>query len=327
MMENDELLEKRNRKKKKYKSMKICLWVLAALCTILLAVCAFAGFSLFKMNNTIEDMTQQVSDTNEELNTVQATANNLSIQIEALVAEKNNLSEEKNSLTAENERLNQELLTLQENLSGSSTSIEDLEKQIDEKNKNISSLESKIKTLNSNISKLESQIQDLKAQLKNNESSENSDDNSKPEEPKEDIQTPTTTEKVAYLTFDDGISAYTNSILYSSGGYYCQESRGFVGTQTENFVSSLHADVCVMGTSGISLEGGITTAYPIHKTLEQKILASSDIRLLGADHSKFDKIAMEKVAELSDVSVIVTDSGIYEDTLKKYREKVEIITV
>ena len=118
-----------------------------------------------------------------------------------------------------------------------------------------------------------------------------------------------------------------NSLLYCSGGYYCQESRGFVGTQTENFVSSVHPDVCIVGTSGISLEGGITTAYPIHKTLQQKIMASSGTVLLGADHSKFDKIAMEKVAELSDVNVIVTDSGIFEDTLKKYKEKVNIITV
>ena len=49
--------------------------------------------------------------------------------------------------------------------------------------------------------------------------------------------------------------------------------------------------------------------------------------LLGADHSKFDKIAMEKVGELSDVNVIVTDGGIFEDTLKKYKENVNIITV
>ena len=123
------------------------------------------------------------------------------------------------------------------------------------------------------------------------------------------------------------LSAYTKSILYSSGGYYCQESRGFVGTQTERFVESIHADVCIMGASGISVEGGITTAYPIHKTLEQKIMASSDLHLLGADHSKFDKIAMEKVSELADVDVIVTDSGIFEDTFKKYKEKVNIITV
>ena len=123
------------------------------------------------------------------------------------------------------------------------------------------------------------------------------------------------------------LSSYTNSILYSSGGYYCQESRGFVGTQTERFVESIHADVCIIGASGISLEGGITTAYPIHKALEQKIIASSALCLLGADHSKFDKTAMEKVSELADVDVIVTDSGIFEDTLKKYKEKVNIITV
>ena len=121
------------------------------------------------------------------------------------------------------------------------------------------------------------------------------------------------------------LSSYKKSILYCSGGYYCQESGGYVGTQTENFVSSIRADVCIIGSSGISIEGGITTAYPIHKTLEQKIIASSKTVLLGADHSKFDKIAMEKVTDLSDVTVIVTDSGILEDTLKAYKDKVDII--
>lgn len=209
MMENEELIEKRNRKKKKYKSMKVWLGILIALCVVLLAACAFAGFSLFKMNDRIEDLTTEISKTKADLLEIQQTSSEISANYEILISEKSTLEADKASLEAENSRLNLELITLQESLSGSSSDIEELEKQIDEKNKSISSLESKIKTLNSNISKLESQIKDLKSQLASNEP----EDDPKTEEPKEEVKEPTVTGKVAYLTFDDGISSYTNSIL------------------------------------------------------------------------------------------------------------------
>ena len=213
MTENDEILEKRNRKKKKYKRMKVWLGVFIALCVLLLAACAFAGFTLFKMNDSIESLTEHVSETKNELQAVQLTADELSAKYELAVSEKTQLATEKDALTAENLKLTQELQTLQESLSGSGASIEDLENQIEEKDKSISSLESKIKTLNSNISKLETQIKDLQAQLTSDEPEKEPEDEPKTEEPKEEVKTPETTEKIAYLTFDDGISDATNDIL------------------------------------------------------------------------------------------------------------------
>lgn len=213
MTENEDILEKRHRKKKKYKTMKVWLGVMIALCVIFLAACVFAGITLFKMNGTIDDLNEQVATVKDELQTVQLTADEFSANYNILVAEKEQLIAEKAKLeadfTEETQRLIQELQTLEENLSGSGASIDDLEDQIDEKNKTISNLESKIKTLNSNISKLESQIEDLKAQLTGDEPK----DEPQTEEPKEEVKTPTTTEKVAYLTFDDGISDATNDIL------------------------------------------------------------------------------------------------------------------
>lgn len=123
----------------------------------------------------------------------------------------------------------------------------------------------------------------------------------------------------------DILSKYSNSILYCSGGYFFHESKGFVGKQAEDFVSSLKADVCLIGTSGISLEQGLTTPYPMHTALQKKIIESSKYRILLADHSKFGKIAVEKVADISDIDVVVTDSGISEDILETYRKHMQII--
>lgn len=123
------------------------------------------------------------------------------------------------------------------------------------------------------------------------------------------------------------LSKFKNSVLYCSGGYFFPETRGFIGTQAEQFVSSLKADVCIIGFSGISLEGGLTGPYPMHTELEKKIIASAKKRIVVADHSKFGRVALEKVAELSDIDVIVTDSGLSDELYEQYRDHVNIIKV
>lgn len=123
------------------------------------------------------------------------------------------------------------------------------------------------------------------------------------------------------------LSKFKNSVLYCSGGYFFPETRGFIGPQAEQFVSSVKADVCIVGFSGISLEGGLTGPYPMHTALEKKIIASAKKRIVVADHSKFGKVALEKVAELSDIDVIVTDSGLSDEIYERYKDHVNIIKV
>ena len=121
------------------------------------------------------------------------------------------------------------------------------------------------------------------------------------------------------------LAQYPGCILYCSGGYYFPDSKGFTGSQAEEFVSRVHADVCVIGASGIDAVQGITNPYPMHSALQRKIIERSDFRILAADHSKFGKVAMEKAADLSEIDVIVTDSGIPRETAVQYGEKVKIV--
>lgn len=123
------------------------------------------------------------------------------------------------------------------------------------------------------------------------------------------------------------VARYPNTVLYCSGGYYFPDSKGFVGQQAENFVGNVHADVCIIGASGISVTSGITNPYPMHSALQRKIIESANTVILLADHSKFGKCAMEKAADLSEIDLIITDSAIPEKTLQAYREFVKIETV
>ena len=121
------------------------------------------------------------------------------------------------------------------------------------------------------------------------------------------------------------LASYTGSVLYSSGGYYFPDSKGFVGAQAEAFISSVNADICFIGASGITPDG-TTTPYPMHTALQKAIIASAKTRILVCDHSKFDKRAMEKICELSDIDVIVTDGGISAETYERYSKLVKIIS-
>ena len=120
------------------------------------------------------------------------------------------------------------------------------------------------------------------------------------------------------------LSSYTGSVLYCSGGYYFPDSKGFVGAQAEAFIASVKADICFVGASGIAPDG-TTTPYPMHTTLQKAIFASAKTRILVCDHSKFDKKAMEKICDLSDIDMIVTDSGISQETYERYSRFVKIV--
>ncbi len=121
------------------------------------------------------------------------------------------------------------------------------------------------------------------------------------------------------------LARYEKSVLYCSGGYYFPASRGFVGAQAEAFVSALSADVCIIGASGVSIGDGITTPYPMHTTLQRAIVNAAKTKILVCDHSKFDKIAMEKICGLSDIDMIVTDDGVSSEICERYAGFVQII--
>lgn len=121
------------------------------------------------------------------------------------------------------------------------------------------------------------------------------------------------------------LSSYDKSVLYCSGGYYFPASKGFVGAHAEAFVSSLKADVCIIGASGVSLEDGITTPYPMHTALQKAIIAAAEKTILVCDHSKFEKSAMEKICELADIDIIVTDEALSDDVYEKYAKHIQII--
>ena len=98
-----------------------------------------------------------------------------------------------------------------------------------------------------------------------------------------------------------------------SGGEYRPSRRDLCGLLAENAVSCLHFDLCVLGADGIDKNGLTTTDFDTARLCSAAI-KQSDKRILAADSSKFGKTSLVNFAALSDISTVVTDSGLSSDT-------------
>ena len=92
------------------------------------------------------------------------------------------------------------------------------------------------------------------------------------------------------------------------GGDYWPRHDAFCGLACEAAVSALRADILFMSTTAIS--GGV--AYQPDQTMaiaKRAMIGAAAQRVLLVDHSKFGRVALHRLAPLSDFSLVLTDDG------------------
>jgi DeoR family fructose operon transcriptional repressor len=72
----------------------------------------------------------------------------------------------------------------------------------------------------------------------------------------------------------------------------------------------LRADVAFMATNGISVEVGLTTPDPAEAAMKQSMIGAAQRVVLLTDHTKVGNDYLAKFASLSDISVLITDTGL-----------------
>jgi DeoR family fructose operon transcriptional repressor len=65
-----------------------------------------------------------------------------------------------------------------------------------------------------------------------------------------------------------------------------------------------------MATNGCTPEHGLTTPDPAEAAVKRAMVAAARRSVLLADHTKFSNDYMARFADLGDVDVIYTDSGL-----------------
>ncbi len=132
----------------------------------------------------------------------------------------------------------------------------------------------------------------------------------------------TTTEAIAReLLHHKGLRVITNNLnvaailsdnpdceVIVAGGVVRARDRGIVGEVTVDFISQFKVDIGLIGISGIEDDGTLRDFDYREVKVARAILEHSRRVWLAADHSKFGRAAMVKLAKLAEVDRLFTDA-------------------
>ncbi len=140
----------------------------------------------------------------------------------------------------------------------------------------------------------------------------------------------TITQLVEIFPGDRELTVYTNTLptaltllnrpqltVVTLGGRLRSKTFAEVGEWAARALAEINVDVAFLGTNGISLTRGLTTPDPEEAAVKRLMLASAQRRILLADHSKVGEIRGTKHGDLSDIDLLITDTGLTDDVLSQ----------
>ncbi|RVX40555.1 DeoR family transcriptional regulator [Nonomuraea polychroma] len=75
-------------------------------------------------------------------------------------------------------------------------------------------------------------------------------------------------------------------------------------------LAHLNVDVAFMGTNGCSPTRGLTTPDPAEAAIKRAMVKAAQRSVLLADHTKFSNTYLSTFAELSEIDVVISDTGL-----------------
>ncbi|KRN90343.1 DeoR/GlpR family DNA-binding transcription regulator [Ligilactobacillus ceti] len=93
-----------------------------------------------------------------------------------------------------------------------------------------------------------------------------------------------------------------------SGGEISFERNIMTGDLAYDSFNNIQADIAIIGCSGISLDKGLSTSKIYEARINQKIIENANQVILVTDYSKLGKSSNFKIANLSQIDIIITDN-------------------
>lgn len=105
-----------------------------------------------------------------------------------------------------------------------------------------------------------------------------------------------------------------------TGGEMRFPKEALVGDIALNTISSMNADVCIIGCSGVSLDNGVTTKILNESTINEMMIRQTfKCKILVADHRKIGLTSKFKIADISAFDYLITDQFCSEKVLADIR--------
>ena len=134
----------------------------------------------------------------------------------------------------------------------------------------------------------------------------------------------TTTARIAPLIPDDReLMVVTNSVPISLslalkanlnvlliGGRIRARTAATVDSWALDALSEIRVNIVFIGTNGISIERGFTTADPAEAAVKRAMVAAAKRVVVVADHTKYGDEKFVRFASLSEVDLLITDDGL-----------------
>lgn len=93
-----------------------------------------------------------------------------------------------------------------------------------------------------------------------------------------------------------------------------------VGPSAIKSLDGFHVDKAFIGISGLHWEDGLTDVDPEEAQVKREFLKISKERIVVADRSKFGETLFVNVCPISEIDIIVTDSGLDSKVKKKFEK-------
>ncbi|MEX2541700.1 MAG: DeoR/GlpR family DNA-binding transcription regulator [Trueperaceae bacterium] len=106
------------------------------------------------------------------------------------------------------------------------------------------------------------------------------------------------------------LSDVPNFNVVSVGGTVIRDNYNVGGMIAENTLKTLHAHHAFVGADGIDLVAGMTSSRIHQAPIKRLVMACSNRVTLIADHSKFGRVHLIKVADLAEFDGMITDDGL-----------------
>lgn len=103
-----------------------------------------------------------------------------------------------------------------------------------------------------------------------------------------------------------------------TGGLLRNDERCLVGGLTEKLLDEFHVDTTFLSMSGISVKAELTDYGFGEVGVKKKMMSISGRTIVLADSTKFDVASLLNVSSFDDIELIITDSKLKENILKKY---------
>ncbi|NCB03779.1 MAG: DeoR/GlpR transcriptional regulator [Spirochaetia bacterium] len=134
------------------------------------------------------------------------------------------------------------------------------------------------------------------------------------------IDSGSTTVHLAKMVHSIPLSVITNSMLvvnelldsehvelFVSGGLLRKASLSLMGDPSSYFFSQIHADILFLGSSGFSIEKGVSCTNIIEAQTKKQMISHASKVVLLADSSKIGKMFIAHVCNWQEIDYFITD--------------------